>query len=90
MGDLLGTRLSKGNYIIPNGMIYRAVIWGIIGMMVSVMFTVFMQGASAAQKVGLLPFENVVLAQAFFGSTLMNVTFGPMMMVFHRFLRFVY
>jgi len=85
MGDLLGTRLSRGKYIIPKGIIYRAIIWGIIGMMVSIMFTVFMQGALAAQKVRLLPFENVIFAQAFFGSTLMNVTFGPMMMVFHKF-----
>lgn len=86
MGDLLGTRLGKGAYIIPKGMIYRAIVWGVIGMMVSLVFTVFMGGALAAQKAGLLPFENITLAQAFFGSFIMNLTFGPMMMVFHRFM----
>lgn len=86
MGDLLGTRLLKGDYIIPKGIIYRMAVWGGLGMMVSLMFTVFMEGAAAAQRVGLLPFENTSLAQAFFGSAIMNLTFGPMMMVFHKFL----
>lgn len=85
LGDLLGIRLIKGSYIIPNGVIYRAVVWGIIGMMVSLVFTVFMEGAKAAQMVGLLPFYGVNFAQAFIGSAIMNLTFGPMMMVFHKF-----
>jgi len=86
MGDLLGVRLVKGDYIIPKGIIYRIIVWGIIGMMVSLVFTIFMGGAAAAQKSGLLPFVNITLAQAFFGSAVMNLTFGPMMMVFHRFM----
>lgn len=86
MGDFLGTRFIKGKYVVPNGVIYRGIVWGIIGMMVSLLFTVFMGGASVAQKAGLLPFEGVNLAQAFFGSAIMNLTFGPMMMVFHKFM----
>ncbi|MGB4437620.1 MAG: hypothetical protein WBJ13_00020 [Sedimentibacter sp.] len=86
MGDLLGSRFIKGKYAVPNGVGYRAIVWGIIGMMVSLLFTVFMGGASVAQKAGLLPFEGVNLAQAFFGSAIMNLTFGPMMMVFHKFM----
>lgn len=34
---------------------------------------------------GRLPFKGSNLAEAFFGSAIMNVTFGPMMMAFHRF-----
>ena len=86
MGDLLGTRLVKNKYIIPKGVFFRAIVWGVIGMMVALIFTVFMAGAGVAQKAGLLPFEGVSFAQAFFGSTIMNLTFGPMMMVFHRFM----
>ncbi|MBP1927245.1 hypothetical protein J2Z76_003142 [Sedimentibacter acidaminivorans] len=86
MGDLLGVRLVKGEYIIPKGIIYRIIVWGIIGMMISLVFTIFMGGSLIAQKSGLLPFVNSALAQAFFGSTVMNLTFGPMMMVFHRFM----
>jgi hypothetical protein len=49
------------------------------------MFTVYMGGTAAAQASGRLPFKGSAIAQAFFGSAIMNVTFGPMMMVFHRF-----
>ena len=85
MGDLLGARILKGEWIIPKGVFYRAIIWGIIGFMVTLMFTLFMGGAAAAQAVGRLPFKGSNLAQAFFGSAIMNLTFGPMMMVFHKF-----
>ncbi|AET69827.1 hypothetical protein Desor_4407 [Desulfosporosinus orientis DSM 765] len=85
MGDLLGIRIRHNKWIVPKGIIYRAVVWGIIGLMVTLVFTVYMGGVGAAQASGRLPFEGSVLAQAFFGSAIMNVTFGPMMMVFHRF-----
>ncbi len=53
MGDLLGARIVKGCYIIAPGIIFRIAIWGLIGMMVSLVFTIFMEGAKAAQDVGL-------------------------------------
>lgn len=85
MGDMLGIRVLRGKWIIPKGLFYKAIIWGIIGIMVTLMFTLYMGGAAAAQASGKLPFKGLALAQAFFGSAIMNVTFGPMMMVFHRF-----
>lgn len=85
MGDMLGIRVIKGEWIAPKGLMYKALVWGIIGLMVTLVFTVFMSGAAAAQASGKLPFNGSILAQAFFGSSIMNVTFGPMMMVFHRF-----
>lgn len=85
MGDLLGARILKGNWIIPKGLVYRAMVWGVIGLMVTLIFTVYMGGVAAAQASGKLPFEGSSLAQAFLGSTIMNLTFGPMMMAFHRF-----
>lgn len=85
MGDLLGARISKGEWSIPKGLIFRVIIWGIIGLMVTLVFSVFMGGAAAAQAGGKLPFKGVNFAQAFFGSAIMNLTFGPMMMVFHKF-----
>ena len=85
MGDMLGIRVIKGEWIAPKGLMYKALVWGIIGLMVTLVFTVFMGGVAAAQASGKLPFNGSILAQAFFGSSIMNVTFGPMMMVFHRF-----
>lgn len=85
MGDLLGVRILKGEWIKPRGFIYKAIVWGIIGMMITLVFTVFTGGAAVAQSTGKLPFAGSKLAQAFFGSTIMNLTFGPMMYIYHKF-----
>ena len=85
MGDMLGARVLSGYWSTPKGVFYKAMIWGIIGMMVTLVFTLYMGGAAAAQSVGRLPFEGSKFAQSFFGSAIMNLTFGPMMMAFHRF-----
>lgn len=85
MGDLLGGRILKGEWNIPNGFIFRAAVWGIIGMMITLVFPVFTGGVAAAQSSGMLPFAGSKLAQAFFGSTIMNVTFGPMIYMYHKF-----
>lgn len=85
MGDWLGVRILKDEWIIPRGFILKAIVWGIIGMMITLVFTVFTSGAGAAQSAGRLPFEGSKLAQAFFGSTIMNLTFGPMMYIYHKF-----
>jgi len=85
MGDLLGKRLHQKNWMIPRGVLIKAVVWGIIGMMITLMFSVYMGGVASAQASGRLPWNGSVAAQAVFGSIIMNVTFGPMMMTFHRF-----
>lgn len=86
MGDLLGTRIVNKQWVVPKSTWAKSVVWGIIGLMVTLMFTIYMGGTAAAQESGRLPFQGVLLAQALFGSAIMNVTFGPIMMTFHRFL----
>ena len=85
MGDLLGARILKKEWVIPQGFIWKAILWGLIGMVITLVFTVFMGGAAAAQGSQKLPFEGVALAQAFFGSFVMNTTFGPMLYIYHKF-----
>lgn len=85
MGDWLGIRILKGQWIIPKGFMFKAVVWGILGMMTTLVFTVFSEGVAVAQSVGKLPFAGSKIAQAFLGSTVMNLTFGPMMYIYHRF-----
>lgn len=85
MGDLLGKRLLQKNWVIPKGVLIKAVIWGMIGMMITLVFSVYMGGVASAQASGRLPWNGSVAAQALFGSIIMNLTFGPMMMTFHRF-----
>lgn len=85
MGDLLGGRIIRGYWSFPQGFFYKAIVWGILGMMINLVFTVFMGGVAVAQTSGKLPFEGVAFAQAFFGSLVMNLTFGPMLYVYHKF-----
>ncbi|HWT75368.1 MAG TPA: hypothetical protein VN258_11730 [Mobilitalea sp.] len=86
MGDLLGKRVSNKNWIIPKGFLARAAVWGIIGIMITLVFTVYMGGVASAQTAMRLPWKGSIIAQALFGSIIMNLTFGPMMMTFHRFM----
>ncbi|MBV7276090.1 hypothetical protein I6U48_24680 [Clostridium sp. PL3] len=85
MGDLLGIRILKSEWIIPKGVVFKAMVWGILGMMITLVFTVFAGGTVVAQTAGRLPFAGSKLAQAFFGSAIMNLTFGPMMYIYHKF-----
>ncbi len=85
MGDLLGIRIRNGEWVIPGCFIYKAFVWGLFGMAITLLFPVYMGGVSAAQQSGYLPFAGSIIAQAFFGSVIMNVTFGPMLYVYHKF-----
>lgn len=85
MGDLLGLRIQNKEWVIPKGIVFKAILWGIIGMMVTLVFTVYSSGARTAQAAGLLPFANSQLASALFASAIMNLTFGPMMFIYHKY-----
>jgi hypothetical protein len=85
MGELMAIRIVNGDYKKPAGLIFRIVIWGFIGMLITLMFNVFAGGVVAAQIGGFLPFEGSTLAFAFFTSTIMNLIFAPTFMAFHKF-----
>lgn len=85
MGDLLGARIIKGSWSLPKGIIAKAALWGTLGVMITLIFSVFVAGTSVAQQTGKLPFAGSTVALAFFASTLMNITFGPMLYIYHKF-----
>lgn len=84
MGDLFGKRIASGDYQFSSQVFLRAIVWGVIGCMVTLVFPVYMGGAGLAQEGKLLPFAGISVAQAFFGSSIMNLTFAPAMNTFHR------
>ncbi len=55
----------KRSLEIPTRFIFKAIIWGIIGVMITLVFTVFFQGAEGAMVKGLLPWKGSRLALAF-------------------------
>lgn len=84
MGELLALRIVAGRWSAPAGLVYRAAIWGLIGMAIVLVFDVFAAGVAAAMSRRLLPGGNSRLAFAFLVSATMNATFAPAMMLFHR------
>jgi hypothetical protein len=85
MGELMAIRIIKGDYAKPAGLVWRIIIWGGIGMLITLMFNVFAGGVMSAQAKGYLPFEGVSLAFAFFTSAIMNCFFAPAFMGLHKY-----
>lgn len=84
MGELLAIRIVTTNWNIPKGVVYRGAIWGLLGMVIVLIFSVFASGIKSAMGSGLLPGGESKLLFAFFVSSVMNLTFAPTMMAFHR------
>jgi hypothetical protein len=84
LGELLAIRIVTGGWTMPKGVGYRMVVWGFLGMAIVLVFTIYSSGVGSAMERVLLPGQDSALAFAFLTSTIMNLTFGPVMMVFHR------
>lgn len=83
IGDVLSHRIKKGDYRLP-GVFKKAILWGILGVFIVMIFTVFHTGTKTLQTQNILPFEEVIFFTALFTSILMNLFFAPTMMFLHR------
>lgn len=83
-GELLSTRLAKKEWALPPKVIARFVVWGFIGVWITFMMGTF----STAVGAGILPTgSNPILSKflkAFYTSVIMNTSFGPTFMAFHK------
>ncbi len=84
MGELLARRILGGSWTMPAGLVWRALVWGFLGAVIVLVFDIFGTGVAASQAKGLLPLAGNRLAFAFLVSAVMNLTFAPSMMLFHR------
>ena len=87
MGELLALRLAHRNWMRPKGMVFKIITWGLIGMLITFMFTFYAAGIYALFDQGLISVQNEALAsilQAFLISLIMNLTFGIVFMGVHR------
>lgn len=87
MGELLAIRIITGGWKKSNGMFYKAVIWGIVGLLIVLMFSIYSNGVAAAEKAGFLfAFQGGLgtFVNALYVSVILNFTFGPMFMAAHR------
>ncbi|MDF2571555.1 MAG: hypothetical protein K0R55_3159 [Sporomusa sp.] len=87
MGELLAIRIVSGQWKKTTGMLPKAFIWGIVGVLIVLMFEVFLSGVTGAVKKGLLFVGGgvcSVVLTAFYVSAIMNLTFAPVFMAAHR------
>ena len=94
LGELLGLRISTGQYLRKGfGVLPRAVVWGVLGMGINLAFIVFSTGVPAAAgylgvddpaaiMAGPVTLSKVLLAFAI--SVTMNSIFAPVFMTFHK------
>lgn len=87
MGEILANRITLKRWQMPKGAFWKAVVWGVAGMLIVLMFQLFPAGVQAAADRGYLwlgsGFLKSLLA-AFFTSAVMNLTFGAVFMAAHR------
>lgn len=87
MGELLTTRMLQKHWEKPAGFVAKAVIWGIIGMVIVAVFALYSDGVTGLLRRGLLYAGQgsiAVFLTALFTSTIMNGTFGIVMMLSHK------
>ena len=83
-GEILASKVSAGVFSFPKGVLAKAAVWGLIGMMITLSMPLYSGGVQAAQTAGLLFGKNSAFFTALITSAVMNVTFGIAMMAFHR------
>lgn len=82
MGELLAVRIAHGKWSKQRGLLYKAIVWGIFGMIITFMFKLYPAGVAGSIKTGNGLFGLVVAS--FLTSTIMNLTFAPVFMAAHR------
>lgn len=85
MGEMLVIRITAKQWKRSPGFIWRVIVWGFLGMVITLIFTIFGGGVTDALEKGMLPGKGYTFAFAFFTSALMNLTFAPTFMAFHRY-----
>lgn len=84
VGELFAVRLTKKEWVLPDRILERAIIWGIIGSVLSLMLKIYSSGIAYTLEQGILPGNDSVFLKAFFTSVAMNCSFGIVMMGFHK------
>ncbi len=85
MGELLGARIAMGRWRLSGIRLWqRALVWGVLGWVFTVVFPLFSFGIDGLLAKGLIPGEGSGPAGAFWKSFFMNLIFAFPMMVSHR------
>ncbi|ODN30506.1 hypothetical protein A4H02_05465 [Fervidobacterium thailandense] len=86
LGEIISKRIASGKYEKLVGLPYRFLIWGLLGIIFVPIFELYFSGVRALLNKKLLPCVSsmFIFFQAFYTSLIMNLTFAPVFMAFHR------
>lgn len=87
MGELLAARLVFKKWVMVKGIIPKMCIWGVLGILIVLMFSLYTAGVHGAVEKGLLYAGEGYFAKiltALYISAIMNLTFAPVFMASHR------
>ncbi|MCB6994171.1 hypothetical protein LI177_11850 [bacterium 210820-DFI.6.37] len=84
IGELLAGRITRKCWELPYFLTGRMLIWGVIGAVLAFMLKLYSGGTAFLLSEGLLPGQGSLFVKAAATSILMNITFGPVMMAFHK------
>ena len=83
-GELIAAFIKTGKITVPCKIIWRFIIWGVIGVWISFMMTVYKYATAYMMTEGKLPGVGITPLFALFTSVLMNTSFGPTFMAVHK------
>lgn len=87
MGELIALRIIDNQWKKTKGMLAKAVIWGIIGILIVFMFKFYSTAVNGLADKGMIFIGEGIMRTilgAFFTSAIMNLTFAPVFMACHR------
>ena len=83
-GELIAAFIKTGKITVPCKIIWRFAIWGVIGVWITFMMTVYKTASAYMMVAGKLPGAGNTPLFALFTSVLMNTSFGPTFMAVHK------
>ncbi len=83
-GELIAAYIATGKPSLPPKIVARFLIWGVIGVWITLMMKVYSAAAVSLMASGLLPGGDSTFLRALYTSVLMNTTFGPTFMAVHK------
>lgn len=84
VGEILAIRIRSGEWNLPVYTLARITIWGVIGVAITFMMKTYSFGIAGMMEGGLLPGAGSKFLKAFYTAAVMNLTFGPTFMSFHK------
>ncbi len=83
-GELIAIAISTKEFNVPVKVVWRFIIWGIIGVWITFMMKVLSTAVATMMASGALLGGDSVFLKALYTSVIMNTTFGPTFMAIHK------